>query len=58
MLLEAASHREADLRQLGRLTRAGLAGDDDDLMRLDRLRDVGDRCRDRQDVGERDARAH
>jgi hypothetical protein len=31
----AATELKADLRQLGRLSRAGLAREDDDLMRLD-----------------------
>ena len=36
----AAAELEAELRQLGRLARAGLAGDDDDLVVADRLEQV------------------
>src|SRR5699024_2402937 len=36
----AAAQVEADLRDLGRLTGTGLTGDDDDLVVLDRLRDI------------------
>ena len=39
---DAAADIEADLGQLGRLARPGFAGDDDDLVRPER---VGDLCR-------------
>ena len=39
--LEAATEFEADLRQLCRFARAGLAADDDDLVLLNRRRDLG-----------------
>ncbi len=38
--VEAPAELEADLRDLGRLARAGLSGDDDDLVVADRGRDV------------------
>ncbi len=52
---DAAAQFKADLWQLGRLARARLAGHDDDLIRLDRLTDVGDPGGDRQlgGVGDR-----
>ena len=46
--VEAAAEFEADLRQLRRLARAGLAADDDDLMLLDGCRDLGAARIDRQ----------
>ncbi len=52
----AASKRQADLRQLRGLARAGLAADDDDLMRLDGARDVLAPGRDRQFLGKGDGR--
>ena len=51
----AAAHREADLGQLRRLARAGLARDDDDRVRVDRGGDVDDARRDRQLSRERHA---
>ncbi len=50
--LEPAPHREADLGQLRRLPRAGLTGDDDDLMGVDRGGDVADASGDRELFGE------
>ena len=47
-LLEAAAHRERDLRELRRLARARRARDDDDLVPVDGGGDVGHARRDRQ----------
>ena len=49
--LDAAAELEADLRQLGRLARAGLAGDDDDLVVADGRGDVVAALTDRQVLG-------
>src|SRR5690606_20181417 len=52
----AQSEVEADLRQLRRLARPGLAGDDHDLVVADRLGEVLGTSADRQLFGIRDAR--
>ena len=52
----AAADDEADLRQLGRLARARLAADDDDLVRFDRARDVLAATGDGQFLGKGDGR--
>ncbi len=53
--VDAAAHRQADLGQLRGLARAGLAGDDDHLVLVDRVGDVDHPRGDRQLGRERDA---
>jgi len=52
--LATLEHREADLRELRRLPGARLAGDDHDLVVVDRAGDVLDARADREVLGERD----
>ena len=49
--VHAAAELEADLRQLGGLAGAGLAGDDHDLVVADRLGDLVAPLADRQSAG-------